>query len=284
MPLLIMTGFPSSGKSHWARKIHDEFQERIRTSTDARISKMTCVVINDESLGVDKMDYSEARREKAARGLLFSAVERYLGKECIVLCDGLNYIKGFRYQLSCSAKAVGTPHCLVHVGCPVDQCTKFNTAREAHSEAYTKQVFEELIMRYEEPNTSSRWDSPCFNIFWEDQSAATEDIWNALVNRKIARPNASTLMKPAVEGDYMYELDRVTQSVIASIMDTQKMGMVGGTIKVDGLTLTLPDQAVGVAALQRLKRQFINLNKNLMVGGPARLKTLFVEFLNDQWN
>lgn len=113
MPLLMMTGFPSSGKTLWATKIQEAFQELIRTSTDPRVVKMTCVLINDESLGVVKMDYSEARREKSARGLLFSAVERHLGKECIVLCDSLNYIKGFRYQLSCSAKAVGTPHCLV---------------------------------------------------------------------------------------------------------------------------------------------------------------------------
>lgn len=172
----------------------------------------------------------------------------------------------------------------MHIGCPVDKCTEFNTTSQDRGVGYTQQVFDELIMRYEEPNTNSRWDSPCFNIFWEDESAPIEDIWNALVNRKIARPNASTLMKPAVEGDYMYELDKATQSVITSILDTQKMGMIGGEIKVDGLSLSLPDQAVGVAALQRLKRQFVSLNKNLMVGGPARLKTLFVEFLNDQWN
>lgn len=113
MPLLTMTGYPSSGKTLWATRILEDFRERIATSTDARISKMTCILINDETLGIDKMDYAEARREKAARGLLFSAVERHLGKECIVLCDGLNYIKGFRYQLSCSAKALGTTHCLV---------------------------------------------------------------------------------------------------------------------------------------------------------------------------
>lgn len=120
MPLLTITGYPSSGKTKRAHEILKEFETIIAASTDARVSKMTCVLINDETLGVDKMDYSDARREKAARGLLFSAVERSLGKECIVLCDGLNYIKGFRYQLSCSAKALGTPHCLVSLPSPFD--------------------------------------------------------------------------------------------------------------------------------------------------------------------
>lgn len=138
-------------------------------------------------------------------------------------------------------------------------------------------------MRYEEPNVMSRWDAPCFNVFYTDAAAPTDEIWQSLVNRKIARPNASTLMKPAVEGDYLYELDRATQSIVTSVLDTQKMGMLGGSITIDGSSLDLPDQAIGLAALQRLRRQFIGINKNLMVGGTARMKTLFIEFLNDQW-
>lgn len=138
-------------------------------------------------------------------------------------------------------------------------------------------------MRYEEPNVMTRWDSPCFNIFYTDSAAPIEEIWNALVNRKIARPNAATLMKPAVEGDYLYELDKVTQSIVTLVLETQKMGVIGGSIQADGLTLSLPDQAIGLAALQRLRRQFIGINKNLMVGGTARMKILFIEFLNEQW-
>lgn len=138
-------------------------------------------------------------------------------------------------------------------------------------------------MRYEEPNPMTRWDAPCFNIFYDDKEAPVDDIWNALINRKIARPNAATLMKPAVEGNYLYELDKVTQSIVTLVLETQKMGVIGGSINVDGLTLHLPEQAIGLAGLQRLRRQFIGINKNLMVGGVDRMKVLFVEFLNDQW-
>lgn len=55
----------------------------------------------------------EAREEKKARGALLSAVERLLSKDDIVIADGMNYIKGFRYQLYCVARAIGTPHCVV---------------------------------------------------------------------------------------------------------------------------------------------------------------------------
>jgi len=55
----------------------------------------------------------DAKSEKAARGSFFSAIQRVLSKENIVIADGMNYIKGFRYQLFCEAKAQSTPHCVV---------------------------------------------------------------------------------------------------------------------------------------------------------------------------
>jgi tRNA uridine 5-carbamoylmethylation protein Kti12 len=42
--------------------------------------------------------------EKSGRGNLFTATTRALGPERIVICDSLNYIKGFRYQMYCAAR------------------------------------------------------------------------------------------------------------------------------------------------------------------------------------
>ena len=53
--------------------------------------------------------------EKDARATEYSAVKRALGKDTIIIADGLNYIKGFRYQLYCEAKAVQTPNCVVRM-------------------------------------------------------------------------------------------------------------------------------------------------------------------------
>jgi protein KTI12 len=54
-----------------------------------------------------------SNEEKKTRGFLLAAVERLLTKEDVVIADGMNYIKGLRYQLYCVARAVGTPHCVV---------------------------------------------------------------------------------------------------------------------------------------------------------------------------
>ena len=59
------------------------------------------------------MEYSESRLEKPARATLFSAVIRVLNKETIVIVDGMNYIKGSRYQMYCAAREVGARVCTV---------------------------------------------------------------------------------------------------------------------------------------------------------------------------
>lgn len=74
---------------------------------------MDLIHIDDQFLGLGRDVYRDARTEKDARASEYSAVKRALGKDSIVVADGLNYIKGFRYQLYCEAKAVQTPSCVV---------------------------------------------------------------------------------------------------------------------------------------------------------------------------
>ena len=46
---------------------------------------------------------------------MMSAIQRAIGKNKIVIVDSMNYIKGFRYQLYCEAKALQTPSCVVSI-------------------------------------------------------------------------------------------------------------------------------------------------------------------------
>jgi protein KTI12 len=111
--LITVSGFPCSGKTHRSRQLVDFFQSKISGSTDPRISKITIHHINEESLGLSRDVYNTARLEKDARATEMSAVKRFLARDSIVIADGLNYIKGYRYQLHCEAKAVQTPSCVV---------------------------------------------------------------------------------------------------------------------------------------------------------------------------
>lgn len=158
-----------------------------------------------------------------ARGAAYSRARRALGKDSFVILDGMNYIKGFRYQLWCEAKAAGTSCCVVslstvvlvvrsrltfqvHIGTPVDRCVANNEARlkrqaeqkekpeeqqeTAEDEPYPPELLDNLIFRYEEPSTHSRWDKPLFTVPWFDEQPPIADIWTALTG--IPHPSTPT--------------------------------------------------------------------------------------------
>ncbi|KAB1268434.1 Protein KTI12-like protein [Camelus dromedarius] len=106
MPLVVFCGLPYSGKSRRA--------EELRGALAAE-GRVVHVVDDAAVLGAeDATVYGDSVREKALRGALRAAVERRLSRHDVVILDSLNYIKGFRYELYCLARAARTPLCLVY--------------------------------------------------------------------------------------------------------------------------------------------------------------------------
>lgn len=223
-----------------------------------------------------------------------------------MILDGANYIKGWRYQLYCEAKAVRTPHCVVHIGTPVDKAKEINEGRlalrgegadegEEEDRPYEQACWENLVFRYEEPNAFARWDSPLFTVLWDDETPPSDTIWDAVVGsdadgaKKVVRPNNATVLKAPSSEDYLYELDRSTQSVLNKILEWIKdhPGEGGGIIAVgegnsEDMVVELPSIPIGLPALQRVRRQFISLNRKDSVP-VRRIKESFVGYLNSSF-
>jgi protein KTI12 len=130
---VLISGYPSSGKTTRANQLREFFESKIASDTaDARVGRLKVHLINDQTLGVSRSVYHTAKAEKDARAEEYSAVKRVLSRDDIVIADGLNYIKGFRYQLYCEAKAVQTPNCVVsHIEVNI-QRTNADSPRGAH--------------------------------------------------------------------------------------------------------------------------------------------------------
>jgi protein KTI12 len=94
--------------------------------------------ISDHSLSLPRSVYGTARAEKDARASLYSAVKRALGRDDVVVLDSGNYIKGWRYQLHCEAKNLGTPSCVVHVGTIESEARAVNEERLARTGVATE--------------------------------------------------------------------------------------------------------------------------------------------------
>ncbi|KAK8232538.1 chromatin associated protein KTI12 [Phyllosticta capitalensis] len=293
MPLIIISGYPSSGKTHRSLQLVDFFRKRIQDSSDPKISRLKVHHINNQSLGLSRDVYHSARPEKDARATESSAIKRVLTRDDVVIADGLNYIKGFRYQLYCEAKAVQTPSCVVRVGTPIEKCRQINKELledPAADGGYVDEDFENLVFRYEEPNGMTRWDSPLFVVAYEDDTPPLDQIWDAMVGNdgkaKVVRPNAATVLKPATEQNYLYELDKTTSDIVSHITTWQKdhPGEDGGEVNVPDAehTVDLPASAVSLPQLQRIRRQFITLNRSHNLS-KARIRETFIDYLNDMF-
>lgn len=198
MPTLVITGHPSAGKTKFARIL----AERALIHSSQTIT--STVVINEESScpGRSKSEcYTTSRAEKVTREALKSDFDRNCtsisknseknpqGKkqQKLVILDSLNYIKGFRYEIHCIAKASGERHGIVWVLNDPNVCMEWNRKRReaeqiassatcASSEAKSGAVaekavedwyrdddmVEELMRRYEPPDERNRWDKPLF--------------------------------------------------------------------------------------------------------------------------
>ncbi|KAG6012116.1 hypothetical protein E4U54_007715 [Claviceps lovelessii] len=147
MPLIIVSGLPTSGKSTRAKQLYDYLATRIAETEPA---KYRLHLISDDSLSISRAVYdlspdtvrlhtrSANSSEKDARAALYGAVKRVLSDKDFVILDGLNYIKGWRYQLHCEAKALRTPNCILRVACSVDQARQVNEKRLQRANSRTE--------------------------------------------------------------------------------------------------------------------------------------------------
>ena len=149
-------------------------------------------------------NYADVPSEKNTRGLLRSAVDRSLTKSRVVIFDSLNNIKGYRYELWCIARSMGTRYCMVHVDSPLERCQEWNLSRAG--DKYSEAIFEDLASRFERPDARNRWDAPLFTVRPElgkahidEQVAAVAaaSIENAAVATKAAVAAGASAVAPA---------------------------------------------------------------------------------------
>ena len=133
MPLILLCGNPCTGKTTFAKRLVEYLQEKGLTNVE---------LINEESTNIDKKEgYKTTFREKSTRGALKSAVDHKLNADCYVILDSLNYIKGYRYELYCSARSFRTPHCVIWVECDESTAERWNKDRlDSNLNAYSPEV------------------------------------------------------------------------------------------------------------------------------------------------
>ncbi|SCW04538.1 LAFE_0H15742g1_1 [Lachancea fermentati] len=304
MPLILFSGFPASGKTTKAQELVKILQKKIES--DSNLSKYSIVYHSDETLGITHSDYTTSQDERKLRSKIMSAVKRDLSRTRIVIVDSLNYIKGFRYQLHCEVKNIMTTYCLIHVMCPADLIPQWNESTQNGHQPWDKELLAQLIQRYEEPNPQTRWDSPLIPILSSEDSfdKISEVIYKAIFPQLYKeskdrdtdklldslKPNNATILKPASHANSLQILDAETSAVVKNIMGALQNNVVSGVSRLiiseiqdindeRCVYVEIPPGGVTVAQLQRMRRQFVALNRLRNIE-KERVMPLFVDYLS----
>ncbi|PZC84767.1 hypothetical protein B5X24_HaOG203757 [Helicoverpa armigera] len=252
MPLIIICGTPVSGKTTRAQELKDFFVNKH--------GKKVEIISEDEAitkLGYEKNStYLDSQKEKRVRGYLKSEVLRLIGKDGVVILDGSNYIKGYRYELYCASKASKSTQCTVYTIRNHDEAWEDNVKRQSETDAGNTE------------NTSIPY---------------TEEVFNALT-RLSPLDLTSGKYPPLTSSNFLYELDKVTQAISKQILEAKQLNMDGevkfpdypGCVLEAGYT-----QFVNPQKLLRLRRQFLTYAKmNHSNEETSKIGRYFIQYLN----
>ncbi|CAL9736772.1 protein Kti12p [Monosporozyma servazzii] len=328
MPLILFTGYPSSGKTTYVNKLVQLLNAKIES--DPHLANYKVILHSDKSLGIEHNDYVSSQDERKLRSKITSAVRRDLSRSNIVIVDSLNYIKGSRYQLHCEVKNISTSFICIHVMSSLKQAQEWNQAEDLtldHTH-WDDKLLNDLVARYEEPNETNRWDSPLFpilsphdtfqdnnmidsinNIIFSNgsknstrqnspMSSSLNNLNNSInnQNKNILKPNSVTILKPAKQSNFMQlleiETSKVNKILLQHLKEQDSIGNSNGAgqltrIMIRGedvddpgcIFVDLNSISINLAKLQRLKRQFIQLNK-LRDLDLDRIMILYSDYLN----
>ncbi|XP_045457620.1 protein KTI12 homolog [Melitaea cinxia] len=295
MPLIILCGTPVSGKTTRANQLKEFFEKTHNKHVDIVSEEETII-----KLGYEKNStYLDFQKEKRVRGYLKSEVIRLINKDNVVILDGSNYIKGYRYELYCASKASKSTQCTVYTIRNHNDAWKDNVLRinknennqdssddninGSNCEPYTEEVFNALTkLRFEEPNQNNRWDSPLFTV-QPDNELDLEAVYKVLFEKKPPPPNMSTQNPPLSSTNFLYEIDKVTQAISKHILDSKQLNL--DTVKFPdypGCELEVGFMnTVNPQKLLRLRRQFLTYAKmNHSNEDANKIGRYFIQYLN----
>ena len=274
MPLLVICGYPSSGKTTLAKDLVAALSRPPFTYEVDLISE------NDFGFSPATTPRSVVA-EKALRGALITGVERSLRRDKWLVVDASHEMKSWRYQLYCHSRALPTLQVTLWVTTPSEVCFGLNQRRDPR---YDEETFHQLVYRFESPNESTRWDCPLlrYDPTYETGLDVLLGQLNALIKEvRLPIPNAATAPKVITEAGYLGLLDKVTNQVLSHIHTIQSIhpsSCVTVTHKDWPCPLVL-SRPWSSSEGQRHKRAFVQMNKLKPVQDERALLAAFVEYL-----
>lgn len=295
MPLVVISGYPCSGKTSIGKELENGLREWLEvnrkndtTRDELKGADTEIVVVDDAIWGGDRREsFKNYTEERKMRAQFISAVERHLGRRTLVIADGLNDIKGVRYQLYCQARARVTPHCVVYVESTREDVNKVNSKRDG-SERYPDDVLCRLLDRFEEPYYSNAWDSPLFFASVERKLEISK-IAEHLFCRNAPKPSAAnSVVQSGVDATYAQRAERLIGEVLRDIVENLAEGAPEVPYCIElpysPVPLRFLTRIPSRAELYRSRSKFSSIIRTRKETDASTLRGSFIEFLNTYFN
>lgn len=154
-------------------------------------------------------------------------------------------------------------------------------------------------MRYEEPSSMVRWDSPLFTIPW-DENPPFEDIWNAIIKGDKKPPTSAVLQRSKPPPNTLQTLTATTSLINSSLLSHLTSLPNSTTFPIpsppapssSSLVLRLPAKKITLSEMSRLKRQYETVQVKAQASGglaaagnwtEGEVATGYVRFLEQTW-
>lgn len=261
MALVVLCGVPGSGKTTLAENLRKAFEDQGRE----------CVIVPEPS--VEDGAFSSSRRETTARSDFKAAVHRSLVPERVVIADGMNFIKGLRYELWCFAREVGLGFCCAFCEASEEDAIKRSQAR------YTDKQLNDLIGRMERPNDKQKWDRPLIVVTDPNDPETIKSVVTQALARtsKLVAKKATSKTGMGNSAQVNDQIDRVINEFSTELLRVQETIPPGGKITVCGATFILKKK-LNPGQLKRAKREFADRAKSL--GESENVAQLFADSLS----
>lgn len=261
MTLINIVGIPGSGKTLLANNLQPLFKEL----------GYNCIIVSEPT--VEDGAFASAEREKQARSDFKASIRRELSPNKIVIADGMNFTKGYRYELYCIARELNLRFCCAY--CEVDPFV----AKQRSESRYPARVLKDLIEeRMEVPNEQkNKCDKPLFVV----KDANNKEVLDSIVKTALSKNNklapkkatAKAMGSSALLND---KIDREVNQFCDELLQIQNTIPLGSKITICGADFTLK-KLLNSGQLKRAKREFGDRAKTIT--DSSNIQQLFADSL-----
>lgn len=259
MSLILLVGVPGSGKTTLANNLKKHFESQ----------GQECVIVTEK--GAEAGSYDSTVAEKMNRSDFLDLIGKQLSLERVVIADGLNFIKGYRYQIFCLAREHHLRWCVAF--CDVDEETAFNRSKGKYPQ---EKRLRRLIGRMERPKVTTKFDNPLVIVKDANSEESIKEIVSHAMNKNAKLVPKKATSSCAESAQINDKVDQLINKFCEELVKLQETTPTGIPITICGATIT-PKKKYNHANLKKAKLQFATRAKQL--SGTTEVVQAFADSL-----